>query len=310
MLESTALSESLKKQSIRFIVNPYSGVSRKKNIALPIRKYLDHQRFDYEICKTEGPGHATVLAREAADAGKDIVVAVGGDGSVNEVAKGLMGTDVSLGILPGGSGNGFAMHLGWGRNIKKAIQLLNHTTKIRIDTCRMNEDFYVNLAGIGFDAWVARQLKQSGVRGFFSYLRWALKGALGYRARKYQLEIDGQQIERECLLVEVANAPMFGYHFEIAPKAKYDDGLLEIILIKKAPKLRYLLSLWRFFNGSAHHSSLVERYTAKTLRVCSEQTMDIHTDGEGFQKASCLNFSVNPLSLNILIPEKGMVKST
>ncbi|MFK7979448.1 MAG: diacylglycerol kinase family protein [Saprospiraceae bacterium] len=289
-------------QKIRFIINPFSGLSRKKNVPALIEKYINKEKFDYDIAFTEAAGHAIDLTKAAVKENYDIVVAVGGDGSVNEVASALVGTKTKLGILPGGSGNGFAMHLGLGRNIRKAIQMLNTAKTITIDTCQLNGRPFVNLGGTGFDALVAYKAKQSTLRGLYAYTKFAILEAWSYPIEKYTIKIDEKEVTQECLVIEVANAQMFGYNFVIAPQAKFDDGLLDVLLVKKAPKWRYLFSLWRFFNASFHQSSLVTSYTGKDIKIIGKKPMPVHIDGEGYYLAEDLHFTILPLSLEILVP--------
>ena len=243
---------------LKFIINPFSGLSRKKNVPDLIEKNLNKSKFIYDIAFTKAPGHAIDLAKEAVQQNYFAVIVVGGDGSVNEVASALIGTNIKLGILPGGSGNGFAMHLGLGRSIKNAIKILNDSKSITIDTCELNERPFVNLGGTGFDALVAYKAKKSTLRGLWAYTKFAILEAWSYPIEKYSIIIDDREIIEECLVIEVANAQMFGYNFVIAPQAKFNDGLLDVLLVKKAQKWRYLFSLWRFFNASFHKSSLVK----------------------------------------------------
>lgn len=291
------------KKRICFIVNPFSGVNKKKLLLPKIQQLLDVQKYDYAIKYTEAVAHAIELSKQAVQEGFDIVVAVGGDGSINEVAQGLIGTKTILGILPAGSGNGFAMHLGLGRKLDKAIQILNEAHVLTIDTCMLNERPYVNLAGVGFDALVAYKMKKSALRGLWGYVKFSLKEALNFQFPKYKITLDDQTIERDCIVTEVANAPMFGYNFLIAPQAKLNDGLLDITIIKKAPKWRYFFSFWRFFNGSIHKSSLVESYTAKKVSIEIQEETAVHVDGEGYLINQNLHFSLNPLSLKVIVPK-------
>ncbi|MEM9820649.1 MAG: diacylglycerol kinase family protein [Bacteroidota bacterium] len=291
-----------RKKKICFIVNPFSGVSRKKQLEPKIRQFLDHNQFDYLIKYTERPGHATELAQEAIQQDFDIITAVGGDGSINEVAQALVGTQKVLAILPAGSGNGFAMYLGLGRKIEKAIQVLNSGQVITIDSCTLNKRPYFNLAGVGFDGLIAYKIKNSKIRGLWGYVKLSLQAAFGYQFPRYKISMDGKVIERDCIVVEVANAPMFGYNFLIAPQAKLNDGLLEVVIIKKAPKWRYLFSIWRFFNGSVHKSSLVERYSAQEVKIEAQDRTPVHVDGEGFLTQGDLLFKVNRLSLQVITP--------
>lgn len=287
-------------KSLYFIVNPFSGGGKTKGIEEKIQAHLDLHQFKYKIQFTESAGHATDLAKAAIHSEHSIIVAVGGDGTVNEVAAGLINSNKTMGIIPAGSGNGLAMHLGIGRNIPKAIEVINNGRSICIDTCVLNQRPYINLAGIGFDALIAYQTAQSKTRGFLAYAWQSIRSALFYKAKNYQIKIDDQAIEKEALIIEVANAPMFGYNFTVAPLAKLNDGLLEIVVIRKAWKWRYIMLLPKFLNGTVHKSKLVERYTAKTVNIKLNAPTPVHVDGEGYLLETDLSFSINPLSLNII----------
>ena len=290
-------------QKVRFIANPYSGSVRKRNLPKLLDEHLDDEKFHYEICFTEFAGHAIELAKTAVDNGFDIVVACGGDGSVNEVASQLAGTNVALGILPCGSGNGFAMHLGLGRNVQKAIHHLNTGEPLTIDTCEVNDRSFVNLSGIGFDAVVAERLHGSKLRGFKAYFKYTLEEVFNYKMLPVELTIDGKKMERTCLLVEVANAPIYGYGWSIVPTAKFNDGQLEVLLVKAAPKWRYLFSIWRFLNNSFHKSSLAECHSGKNISIKPATKTAIHVDGEGFPFAGEASYSILPKSLKVICPK-------
>ncbi|MBK9016020.1 MAG: diacylglycerol kinase family lipid kinase [Saprospiraceae bacterium] len=292
-----------KKKKIRFIINPRSGVSRKRSLPELIEKNIDHSRFDAEICLTEYAGHAVQLAKEAADLGTSMVVACGGDGSVNEIAGQLVGTNTVLGVVPSGSGNGFAGHLGIGRDVERAIQFLNNGKVITVDSCQMNGKPFVNLAGVGFDGVVAKRLHDSPVRGFWAYLRYTLEEVWAYKMQQLDIEVDGQKISRHCLLVEVANAPIYGYGFSIVPHANFKDGLLEVLVIKGAPKWRYLLESWRFLNRSFHKSRLSESFTCKMVVITPATPTCYHLDGEGFDLTGEARFTIVPNSLRVMVPK-------
>lgn len=289
-------------KKVRFIANPFSGANRKRNLARMLNDHLDTHLFEYELCYTAYAGHALMLAEEAVKKGFYMVVACGGDGSVNEIASQLVGTSTLLGVLPCGSGNGFATHIGVGRNIARAIQHLNEGRPITIDTCMMNEKPFVNLSGIGFDAVVARRLHGSRIRGFWGYLRYTLEEVLRYRNQKLEISIDGEVFHRTCLLAEVANAPVYGYGFSIVPPARFNDGKLEILIVNDAPKWRYLLELWRFLNHSFHKSPLVECYTGREVSIRPASATAVHVDGEGFDLDGEARFSIRPHSLRVLVP--------
>lgn len=291
-----------KKQRLLFVVNPFAGIGKKKNFQSLLDQNLDKNQFDFSLEYTTHPGHGRQLAATAVAEHFDIVVAVGGDGSVNEIASELIDTEVKLGIVPAGSGNGFAGFLGYSRNLSQSIRDLNNAESIKIDTCLLNDKPYVNVAGVGFDAWVAYKTKTQKFRGFIGYAKTALQQTINYDIQKYIIKIDGQTIEREALCIEVANATMFGYNMKIAPLAKLDDGLLDVVIIKKAPKLRYFPSMIRFPMGTIHESSLVEYHTAREVEIIAEGECAAHIDGEGFLSCHNLKFSIKPLSLTVLKP--------
>ena len=175
-----------------------------------------------------------------------------------------------MGVLPAGSGNGFAMNIGIGRRINAAIDILNKGRVKQIDTCLVNGKKFVNIAGVGLSALVSHRIKTSKFRGFFSYLWFMGNRFLSYKAKPYTIEIDNRKISDKYLIIEVANGPMYGYNFVVAAFAKLDDGHLEVVLIKRASKLIYLLSMWRFLTKTVHKSRLVENYKAKKVVIQSD----------------------------------------
>lgn len=292
----------MEKKNIRFIVNPFSGVSNKDNFEELIYKHLDHAQFSYDYILTEGPGHATELGKIAVDQGYHMVVAVGGDGTINEVAAALKGSSTILGVIPGGSGNGFAMYIGIGRNLETAIKILNKGEVKAIDSCDVNGRFFLNLAGIGFDANIAYKIKQSSDRGFRLYLKTVLKEALFFKAKRFTIKMDDRTINDDYGVVVVANAAMYGYNFIIAPEAELTDGLFDLVLIKKASLFRYILSSWRFLNNSISKSKLVEIIKTKNLNIQCGEGNFYHLDGEGYKSPTDLQFNLHPKSIKVMFP--------
>ncbi|MFT5168607.1 MAG: diacylglycerol kinase (ATP) [Saprospiraceae bacterium] len=291
------------KKRVKFIVNPFAGIGKKQNFQEALDKHLDKNIFAYQLEYTTAPGHAIQISAQAVKDDFDIIIAVGGDGSVNEVASQLVGTNKILGIIPAGSGNGLSTHLGYSRNITRAIKSLNTARPIKIDTCILNDKQFFNVAGVGFDAWIAHKTKHNKIRGFIGYLITSIREAFAYKLKTYSIKLDGKTIERQCLTVEVANATMFGYSMKIAPLAKLDDGLFDVVIINKAHKLRYFLSMIRFPFGNIHKSRLVEYYNAKEVEIFCEEEFAVHFDGEGFLSNHNLKFSINQLSLTVLSPK-------
>lgn len=301
-------SESLTKHTkismkrISFIVNPISGtLRRRKDVESLLEKHLDSSKFEYEVILTEYAGHAITLSKDARERGSDIIVAVGGDGSVNEVASSLIGTETVFGVLPGGSGNGFAMHMGIGRKLVKAIKILNENKVKRIDTIELNGEPCVNLSGVGFAANIAYKFKETKQRGFMNYFKITMEQAYKYPFQKYEISIDGKPfIQRECLMVEVANSTSFGYNFKPAPLAKVDDGLLELVIVNKTPKHNYFAAFPRMVNGKIHKASFMERMACKKVDIKIPKNSFVHMDGEGFMKSDALNYKIIPNSLNVI----------
>ena len=290
------------KKKIVFIINPFSGTSAKVSTPELIAKQIDSNKYYHSIAFTEYAGHAISLSKAAAEEGADLVVAVGGDGSVNEVAQSLIGTNTCLGVLPGGSGNGFAMHLGIGRNQAKAIDFINNGKEIWIDTCTVNNRFFANVAGIGFDARIAFMTKKNKKRGFLPYFSTSIKESNKFKPTSLKIKLDGRVIEGEYAAAVVANASMYGYHFTIAPEASLQDGIMDIMLIKKSPLYKYFLTSFRFLNRSLHLSKITETYQGKELTISLDKKDYLHVDGEGYESELELNFKINPMSLKVMVP--------
>ena len=293
-------------QRLRFIINPFSGISKKGRLPQLIEKHLDHQQYSYEIKYTEAAGHATTLAQEAVQQGFDIVVVVGGDGSVNEVAAALIDTDVVLGIIPAGSGNGFARYIGLSMKTAKAIRQLNSSKILRIDSCKMNDRPFVNLAGLGFDGWVSYKIKKSKFRGIFAYGKIVTQESFKFRGHQLQIIIDGKILDEDCLCLEIVNAPMFGYNFMIAPHAKLNDGILEVVVVKKMHPFRFPQLAWHSLNKTINESGLTKCYSGKNIQVKINQETPVHIDGEGMLINEDLTFTINPLSLSVLVPSTNV----
>jgi diacylglycerol kinase (ATP) len=293
----------VKKRKLLFIINPISGIGKQKEGALLIKENINKDIFDFDIVYTKAPRHATELSAQASCSGYDVVVAVGGDGSVNEVATGLLGTESALGILPYGSGNGLARHFSISTTIKKAISILNTGKVIHMDTIQVNGTPFMGISGVGFDAHIANLFAQYGKRGFSSYLKLIWKEFLNYEAKNYSLIIDGRSLERKAFMISIANGSQFGNNAFIAPSANASDGLMDVCIIKKGTVPTFAMLVFRLFNKSADRSSLMETIRCKSLVILKNTSGLIHLDGEPNAMEETLNFKVVPSSLKILVPE-------
>src|SRR5689334_17658830 len=222
------------KKKLRYIINPKSGAKHNIDLAAMANEMTDKEQFDFEIVMTKAAKHATELAKEVAGVVDD-VVAVGGDGSVNEVAKGLIGSKTVLGIIPMGSGNGMARHLKIPVDTKQAFHLINNGRTDTIDTMMVNGEFAIGTIGIGFDAHIAHLFADAGTRGYGTYVKLVLSEFYKYKPYKYHITVDGDTFDRVCFLLTFANSSQFGNNAVIAPYADVQDGFLDVSMMKKFP---------------------------------------------------------------------------
>ncbi|MBO4587250.1 MAG: diacylglycerol kinase family lipid kinase [Bacteroidales bacterium] len=288
------------KKKMLFIVNPVSGVGKQKKIESVIKENLDQDLFDYSVRYTERIHHGTEIAREAADQGYDCVVAVGGDGSVNDVAQGLKDSNTFMGIIPCGSGNGLARSLKIPLKPAAAIKLLNQQNEHTIDSIVINDKYIsVNAAGVGFDAYIARLMKAAKTRGFAAYTNLILREYASYKNNTYRLTVDGRTLERSAWFIAIANGRQFGYNLSVAPKAQLSDGLIDISIIDKIPLDHILITAPMAFMNLLDHSQHAEMFRAKDIVIEGNVHKWVNIDGEGENLGSVLHFVNHPASVKI-----------
>jgi YegS/Rv2252/BmrU family lipid kinase len=292
---------SLKKHLV-FIVNPRSGVERRKEIRQAIEDTLDQQVYTYSIQETSHAGHGEELARDAAQAGAYSVVAVGGDGSVNDILRGLYGSDTLLSIIPKGSGNGMARTLGIPLDVRKAIQVINHGVSTRIDIAFADDKLFVSNAGVGFDALISKKFSRSKRRGLAMYSWLVTKYLWLYREWEWDLEIDGKSYHRKAFLINVANGTQFGYDFKIAPDANWTDGLLDVIIIRKFPKILGGLMALRLMKGSILQSRFVERIRGREITIANPSLKLMQTDGDARTCDPVIRFRIRQQCQGVIVP--------
>lgn len=289
------------KKKILFIVNPVSGIGKQKSVEGYIHSEMDKQKWDIEIKYTLRKGHAFELSSKAA--GKyEIVVAVGGDGTVNETGRGLIASETALGIIPTGSGNGLARHLEIPFKINNAIRALNNPRFTPIDVIKMNEFYSLNLAGIGFDAYISHKFATRRNRGPLAYMQLITKEFTKYKASKYRVTIDKVTQEWDAFLISFANSTQYGNNFHIAPQAKVDDGLIDLCVIRDFPKVTapaLLISMIDMSIDMNKYDMII-----KTPRVKIEFPEDLpgHVDGEPVMLGKEVNVNIVPLAVNVATP--------
>ena len=231
-------------KNIAFIVNPISGTKAKNRVGKLIRELLDLQQFSPTVVVTEYAGHATQLAQHFALEGYYAVVAVGGDGTVNEVASGLIGSNTALGILPNGSGNGFARHLDISTRMNRAIEMLNSSEVINVDYGMVNNQPFFSTCGVGFDAFVSLKFADSGKRGLLTYLENTLHESLTYQPETYEIENEEGTMKFKAFLIACGNASQYGNNAYIAPHASLTDGLMDVTILE--PFTVWMYQVFRF----------------------------------------------------------------
>jgi len=273
----------------------------KEGIARQIGEKFSSLHYELSLHYTETAHHASALAKEAVRNRAEIVVAVGGDGSVNEISQALIGSETLLAIIPTGSGNGLARYLNIPLDRGAAIETIQKGKVETIDTICVNDRFYLGFAGIGFDAEVAWAFSEFGYRGFLSYLLLTLNKFPLYQPITYQLIIDGIHITREAFLICFANSSQFGNGAFIAPTAKIDDGYVDVVILKKFPFSAATRLATQLFNRTLHLSKYVEIIKCKEILI-NQPHLKAHIDGEPVFFPNGLRLQVVPSSLKILVP--------
>jgi len=286
----------MSKRRIHFIINPIAGVKRKVKVVDELKRHLKAD-FTYGIDFTEHAEHATKLSQEAANQGAEAVIAVGGDGTINEVAKGLVGTTTCLGVIPMGSGNGFARHMEIPLKLQEAINCINRFRVQRIDTGLINDEVFLSTVGLGFDALVGKRFAEFGKRGLWSYMQISTTEFFKFRAQSYQLRIDGKEMHTKAFLINFANVGQYGNNAWIAPNASVNDGLLDVCILEEFPHAMVGDIIFKLFNKQLDQSKYYQSFRAKKIEVINPSLY--HIDGEP-KESSTLEVKVVPNSLKVI----------
>ena len=291
-----------KRRHILAIINPVSGIGNKDKIPRLIDTVVDHEHNDVSIFATEYPGHAREIAEQAVKDNIDVVVAIGGDGTVNEVGSALCGTDTALAIVPSGSGNGLARHLRISMNANRALQVLNNGVVGQFDYCTVNGKPFFCTCGMGFDATVSYKFSNEGTRGFITYIKTALSEYVKYKPQEYLIDIDGKKMQEKAFVIACCNAAQYGNNAYIAPRATMQDGLLDLTVmhpfsLAQSPLIGARLFLRQL--GNDHHVSI---YRGK--RVVIERRRDdiMHIDGDPVMMPQRIVIENISKGIKILVP--------
>lgn len=288
---------------ILFIVNPISGVGFGKELPKKIKKMPEYRNIDYDIKFTEYAGHAKLIVEKAKNSGNYThIVAVGGDGTVNEVGGALLGSDIAFGVVSLGSGNGFALHLGFSLFMAKALKQILSGTDTFVDVMEMNGKYSLNVSGVGFDAEVAHEFNKLKLRGIFSYLYAILKMWFRYPEKKYKITVNGKVLDESCFILSFANGSQYGNNASIAPHASLKDGLLDICILKRPAFFGILYFVISFMVKKVNILSYFKEIQCQEA-VIEGDIHKVHIDGDALFMQSPIRLKIHKHALKVVVPK-------
>ena len=296
------------KKRIIFVVNPISGTQGKKAILKCIDERLDRSIYDYSIVKTEYAGHATQIAANAVREKVDVVVAIGGDGTINEIARSLVHTETVLGIIPCGSGNGLARHLRIPMDPKAAIDVINRGYELCIDYGKINNILFFCTCGVGFDAFISLKFADSGKRGLLTYLENTLHESLRYQPETYEIENEEGTVKYKAWLIACGNASQYGNDAYITPQASLTDGLMDVTIMEPFTVLDVPSLSFQLFNKTIDQNSRVKTMRAKKIKIHRANDGVMHFDGDPLMAGKELEVEIVPSGLRVIAAEKKKEK--
>ena len=297
----------MEKQRALLIINPISGTRSKDGLESLVSTAFAKKRIDIEIYKTKGADDANLKAKEAVENGFKFVVTAGGDGTVNETANALAGSDCILGILPYGSGNGFARSLGIPQDTLEALKIIENGHYITADRgIANNKPFYCTF-GIGFDAVVSEKFATMKKRGRITYIRSAFREYLNYQSQSYALLINGKVITEKALLIAVCNAPQYGNNAYIGPKAKLSDGLLDITVVHSDNPFSTIMMGMDLMTGMLDKNSSIESFQVPSVTIARTNEGPVHLDGEPLLMGKRIDVRCQEKVLKVFAPEKEKI---
>lgn len=296
-----------RKKNIVFILNPISGTQSKDGMPRLIERTLDKDKFDYTTRFTEYAGHAAEIAKECVKENIDIVVAVGGDGTVNEVARSLVHSSTALGIIPCGSGNGLARHLRIPIDVKRAIELINTCNIEALDYGVINDLPFFCTCGMGFDAFISLKFAEAGKRGPITYIENVLKEGLKYKPQTYVVEDETGMRKYNAFLIACANASQYGNDAYIAPQATMTDGLMDVTIMEPftafdAPQISIDM-----MNRTLDKNSKIKTFRAKRIHIHRSEPGAIHYDGDPIVTGNDIDVHIEERGIRI-ITNTGIVE--
>lgn len=290
-------------KKVAFILNPISGTRRKSAILEYVREALSRNSgYKAEFYRTKSVGDACRAARDFVGKKFDIVVAIGGDGTVNEVAEGLINSNVKLGIIPVGSGNGLARHLNIPMSYQRAVDAIFEGNSQHIDAGMINRKVFFCTAGVGFDAVVGNRFNNAPSRGLRTYMEFCAKEYMKYRPEEYEIHLLGSSFRQKAFLITFANSSQWGNNAVIAPDANISDGMMDVVIWREAPKVTVPLLTMELFLRTIKYSEFIDTYRCRELTIIREQEGLIQFDGESMMMGRELRLSVIHRAVEVVVP--------
>ena len=291
------------KVSVHAIINPISGVGPKRAIPKMIEEICSRNNSSLTISFTEYAGHASLLTQQAIDSGANYIIAVGGDGTVNEIARAMLYSPAILGIVPKGSGNGLARELHIPMDSKKALEVILKGNVTTIDCCKANEKVFFCTCGVGFDAAVSQKFANEKRRGSLTYIKNTIEEYLSYKPQPYELLVDNQTIKEKAFLVACGNASQYGNNAFIAPHANIQDGMMDLTILSPFTPLDIAPLAIQLFTKQIDRNSKIMTMKAKQVTIIRQQEGVMHLDGEPVMADATININIIPAALKVFTPE-------
>lgn len=299
----------MNKQRLRLIINPISGTINKSGLAEVVSQYVQSRMgMSIDVRVTKGKGDATIYAQEAVKENYYGVIALGGDGTVNEVASALCGSDVVLGIIPTGSGNGLARHLGIPVDARMAINVILQNNVEACDYAMVNDHPFFCAFGVGFDAAVSERFAKQKKRGRLMYVKSAIEEYRGYKPQSYTISANGKIITQDALIVACCNSSQYGNNAYIAPMASMTDGLLDIIIVHAGSPLNTAVLGVDLFTGYINRNTLIQSFKAPEAVIYRSKEGPAHVDGEPLTFGEVMEIKCKKGGLKIFVPQKKRKK--
>ena len=290
------------KRKILAVINPISGTSNKEFMPETIARCIDTDKFEVVVRFTQHASHATLLTEEAIKEGFYGVIAVGGDGTINEVAAALRDSSTALGIIPCGSGNGLARHLGIPMNVEKALEIINLDNIESLDYCTANDRPFFCTCGVGFDAHVSQKFAEAKKRGPLSYIQKTLVEYLKYRCKTYSIEMNDRVVTEKAFVIACGNASQYGNNAFITPRASMHDGLIDVTVIHPFTPLDTAVLGVLLFTRHIDQDTNINTFRTSELTIHRPKPDVMHIDGEPIMMDADIHIKCHKAGIKIFLP--------